>query len=136
MKLVLLDIDGVLNHSNTEWNEWAEGSCVDVLNAITKTNDAKIVVVSAQRIGHDAEYMADMLASVGVEAELVGITPELGVRDAEIKEWVVGHADMITSMVLIDDSYSARYNDIQVQTEWEHGLQDKHIEQANEILNK
>jgi len=94
MKIIFLDIDGVLNHQ--KWYtfrheymdmkvvsdqypkyEFDPGS-VECLNWITDATGAKIVVSSTWRRGRTIEELQELLKSVGVTGEVIGKTPSLG----------------------------------------------------------
>lgn len=138
MKIVLLDIDGVLNHKQTPFNQKVDAICVKRLNTIIDSHACWIVVISAQRIGKTLGQVRELLLELGVRGRLAGMTPEIGGyggRDKEITAWIEEYG--YHRMVLIDDTESQEYKDIQVQPDWTNGgLQDKHINEANEILNK
>lgn len=138
MKLALVDIDGVLNHKWTPFNQKVDPKCVARLNTIIDSHACWIVVISAQRIGKTLAQVRKLLLELGIRGRLAGVTPEIGGyggRDKEIAAWIENYGQH--RMVLIDDAESQAYKDIQVQPDWENGgLQDKHIKQANEILNR
>ena len=113
MKVIFLDIDGVLN--SEEWmvrrfNE-TEGDLiasqypyyefdkklVENLNKIIKATDAKVVVSSTWRLGRSAEELQKLLTDVGFIGEVIDITPHFGApkgfgytipRGCEIEWWL------------------------------------------------
>lgn len=111
MKLVFLDIDGVLN--SRDWlysteqqrleveyqgNEhlMINGEAVARLNRILAASGAKIVVSSSWRCGHKLPRLREILKAAGVEGEVVGATPryvelpndEPAQRGHEIQVWL------------------------------------------------
>lgn len=94
MKIIFLDIDGVLNHQNmTDKVMTPSGpvsaSAVKQLNALTDATDAKIVVSSTWRF--DGIPVFDSLKKAGVTGELIGMTGEgckCCFRGNEILEWI------------------------------------------------
>jgi hypothetical protein len=94
MKVIFLDIDGVLNHQN--WyqyryenidmklvsNEYPkyefDPKSVECLNWITDATGAKIVVSSTWRLGRTVEELQGLLKSVGVTGEVIDKTPSFG----------------------------------------------------------
>lgn len=103
MRLIFLDIDGVLNHGYdpsrvtvhpvTGWGgqhppDYNEGfnyfveSCVIALNALTRSTGAKIVISSAWREVHPLDELRTILRRAGVEGDIIDITP-FDIDDAE-----------------------------------------------------
>lgn len=122
MKLVFLDIDGVLNRNH---EEFIEGSCrhmgrtehplsrelIENLNYLTDYTGAKIVVSSSWRKGETVESMKELLESVGVTGEVVGITGSnpSGIRGIDIRNWIsdnlgARHSEYEDYVILDDDS--------------------------------
>jgi len=125
MRIIFLDIDGVLNKalvaSNSESSDvlkvlpygWMNKSLVENLNKITDETGAKIVISSAWRCSGLGENKK-MLKVFGVTGEVVGQTPHLGqhsVRGNEIKAWLYENKEVLGAdsfnfkqYVIIDDS--------------------------------
>jgi hypothetical protein len=96
MKIIFLDIDGVLN--SQDWYIFRrENVAMDAteaqypfyefdpravarLNRIIEETSAKIVVSSSWRSGQTVETLQKLLNSVGVVGEVVGLTPHLWCR--------------------------------------------------------
>lgn len=100
MKIIFLDVDGVLNKalisSNSEPDDvikgagWMNKSLVKNLNKLTDTTDAKIVVSSSWR-SDSVEETAKHIGSFGVTGEIIGVTKRFGqysVRGNEIAAWI------------------------------------------------
>jgi len=88
MKVVLLDIDGVLNHSGCpldcpcrkdprDMREDFLPELVGRLNTITDKTDAQIVVCSTWRVRQTIEELGAILSKAGVTAPVVDKTPWL-----------------------------------------------------------
>lgn len=140
MKIVFLDIDGVLIHHGSipkHTPRKADPECVARLNKITDATGAKIVISSTWRTMDDIEKTLDRW---GITAEIWGKTPSgydpgrisLGVtRGNEINTWLVESKFKIDSFVILDDD-----NDMEplsghlVQTSFKSGLTDEHVELA------
>lgn len=91
MKVIFLDIDGVLNHemwyrrrfqemdknSETSRHPYYEfdPQSVAELNRIIELTDAKIVISSTWRLGRTTEQLQEILNSVGFKGEIIGRTP-------------------------------------------------------------
>lgn len=147
MKLIFLDIDGVLN--GQEFNKTCGSNsinreCAEHLNAIIAATDAKIVLSSAWRymipgamrlVGF--EYL---LRTHGVNAEnrLIGTTSRDEVvkdREDQISFWLAenGGGEGIESYVVLDDMCVGKHP--QVQTGEKVGLTEEDVAAAIRILN-
>lgn len=114
MKIIFLDIDGVLNHSlwyqaeeplkktasHSEYElSMIDGSKVLLLNSLIEETGAKIVISSSWRKNHTKEELQSLLDCKGFKGEIIGLTPVLyftGLenynysvpRGNEIKAWL------------------------------------------------
>lgn len=88
MKVIFLDIDGVLNCQSTydpyiksEYREYPynhfDPKLVGDLNRITEATSAKIVVTSSWRINRTFEELRDILVKAGVSGKIIGQTERL-----------------------------------------------------------
>lgn len=122
MKIIFLDIDGVLNHQLMYSKEddkikvmgWdISKSSVAVLNKLTDITGAQIVVSSTWRLLNKKEALFDALKNeAGITGNLLDITPNLGVgnlRGNEILHWIkantalVGKYHEYKSYIILDD---------------------------------
>jgi len=99
MKLIFLDIDGVLNHESYYKNrpsehrdEFGELFCPNAslfINELIKLNEAKIVISSTWR-GSGLKVMQEMWQARKMNGEVIGITPHLDhrFRGLEIKAYL------------------------------------------------
>ena len=105
MRVLFLDIDGVLNHGETD--TYFECEKVEILNKILTTTDANLVVTSTWRLGATPEEMDQLLASKGViPGRVIGVTPDLDDRRAqEIQEWLKEWSQRyeVEKIVILDD---------------------------------
>ncbi len=118
MKIIFLDIDGVLN--DTEYRNSHRGidkilspQKMVLLKRITEKTGAKIVLTSTWRAylfkkpifknSEEKEYMIDTFKSFGVH--LYDLTPWINAaeKNLEIKEWLDEHND-IENYVILDDT--------------------------------
>lgn len=126
MKIIFLDIDGVLNNQVMfEYEDDIIGTfggqlsrrCVTQLNEITDKTDAKIVVSSTWRLD---DNITEYLPSAGVTGEIIGITPVLkdrfSLRGNEIHAWIVQNETLIGkhyrdfhSFIILDDDSDMLY---------------------------
>jgi hypothetical protein len=114
MKIIFLDIDGVLNHqlwfkiqknkkvidTDLEYNRsMIDETRVDLLNDLIKETKAKVVISSSWRKNHTKEELQIMLEDKGFVGEIIGLTPCLRFtgfegyvysvpRGNEIKAWL------------------------------------------------
>lgn len=120
MKVIFLDIDGVLNHQkHYEWllttdeptplqrtypyTEFNPKSC-QLLNEIIKETGAEIVVSSSWRL--DGENRLNILFKHFGLPKIYGITPVFNnrVRGDEIKQWLSEHPNVDKYVILDDDT--------------------------------
>lgn len=161
MKLIGLDVDGVLNslagvnrrgQDRREIRDPHHGCTtmfkehVDELNRITRTTDAKLLLISTWRmfVGSKWAPSKEKLFEVfrdfyGIEAEFIGQTPRSrsGVRGYEIADWFVTKQPFEPERFLIidDDSDMAQYGGHLLKTRWATGLTPELADQAIEMLN-
>jgi hypothetical protein len=155
MKVLFLDIDGVLN-SHSFWKRRVELAhsmddkidplAVQRLNRLTDETGAKIVVSSTWRLPYVWSNQFDMLATniknIGITAEVIGMTPDhkksYG-RGGEIQAWMTKAWEdglNIESFVIIDDDSDMDHLlPFLVKTTFTDGLQEEHIESAIKILS-
>lgn len=95
MRLLFLDIDGVLNSAEYVASDRCrerggiigiDRAAVPRLNAITDRTGAGIVVSSSWRIGKTVDRMGEILAAHGVTGEVVSCTPVLTRRYSDHPE--------------------------------------------------
>jgi hypothetical protein len=122
MKVIFLDIDGVLN--SQDWYVYRrdvvemdsvnaqypfyefDPRAIERLNRIIKETDAKIVVSSSWRSGETVESLQRLFDQVGIVGEVIGVTPHLWCkkpyeefdgyrmpRGCEIDWWLDNHGD-------------------------------------------
>ena len=117
MRLVFLDIDGVLNQGYDKVRgapsgfDYSVPSCVLALNGLTRALQASIVISSSWRLEHSLEQLRTVLRGFGVEAPIIDVTPEIddargfpAARIAEICHFL-DHQEhgVVESFVVLDD---------------------------------
>lgn len=156
MKLIFLDIDGVLNDWERPWRDVGDYDpqivprCVKAFNRIIRETEAKIVLSSTWRNLIISEHMSlrgfqVFLTSHGVRGELIGYTREDGdeYRWQEIAAWLCDPKlpsgeclkGKIYRYAIIDDTPEAFGGRPGVQTAGGKGLTDDDAEMVIEILN-
>lgn len=157
MKIIFLDIDGVLNGRYTEETfggyVFVSDEKISLLKEIIDRTNAQIVLVSSWRIGwflkdHYPTYfgeevwlfeaLQEKLGEYGIE--LMDYTEELGNRGEEISNWLKKHnREMIESYVVLDDMDEDElrpHTNKLVQTNSAEGLTESDVGEAIKILNE
>lgn len=147
IKVIFLDVDGVLNSKRTI--RMTKNGCVFVgvrqvknLRRIVRETGAKVVLSSDWRYGRiDARCNEDFLelkrelAKYGIEFH--DYTPETfsGHRGEEIHAWLTGHPE-VSNFVILDDRQDIEpHKDHWVQTCMSRGLGKEETEAAIQLLN-
>jgi hypothetical protein len=142
IKIVFLDVDGVLNHDAAmKAGDQLDSECILRLRRITKEVDL-VVLSSAWRMGGEGAYHVQMLryALRAYGIEIHSMTPKLPgeVRGEEIAVWMTENRIEIDKdkILILDDDADFLWwqKDFLVQTSFETGLTDEHVERALEIL--
>jgi hypothetical protein len=133
MKIIFLDIDGVLNHERfykerfeKRYEEGAiahpyseiDPECITNLNKLIEETGAKVVISSTWR--HSGlEYCLDVLKFHGFEGDIIGVTPDLRhddcLRGNEILKWIKNNKHLVgdyynfTEYVILDDDSDMLY---------------------------
>lgn len=132
MKIIFLDIDGVLNHEafyKERYEKRNDGNviehpysevdpkCVANLNTLITDTNAKIVISSTWR--HSGlSYCEDVLGYHGFMGEIIDITPSSPTRfrGLEILDWIKNNEELIgephynfTEYVILDDDSDMLY---------------------------
>jgi hypothetical protein len=114
MKVIFLDIDGVLNvipQGHDRWGAIFHSHFVDNLNTIIKETGAKIVITSTWRMGNELIGMKQMWLDRNLPGEVVGITPNFMrhygttlCRGKEIDAYLKEHPEIENFVIIDDDS--------------------------------
>jgi hypothetical protein len=157
-RLIVLDVDGVLNQSSTK-ERYRPGFIgfdprnVAILNELwLKTGDtpearAKFLISSSWRKLFTVENMIKTFHDHGVPGEILGRTGShpTGIRGLEIQEWLEHHAPrdlgtgelLVQGLCILDDSNDMGHlRHKLVQTSPWRGLRGKHIPRALKILSE
>ena len=139
VKVVFLDIDGVLNDAFNIQRLMKDEPSLDhleCLKAIIDLTGAEIVLTSTWRLfALSRKIIKNSLAKVGLT--FTDRTKELlKGRTAEINEWLSRHQE-VESFVILDDDWTLLedFPENTVKTSFFKGLLPEHIEKAVKILN-
>jgi hypothetical protein len=151
MKVIFLDIDGVLNVIPTEWDDYGEifhTPLVNNLNHIIESTGAKLVISSSCR-SSGLVFLRNMWLTRNLPGEIYDITPIISrvKRGYEIKKWLNQHPE-VKNYVILDDDIDMlpeqKNNFVQTSENIDHddcidigyGLTKTCAEKAIKILNK
>jgi hypothetical protein len=136
MKVIFLDIDGVLNCATTKerWGGFIGMSEDKVLlfNRILEETGAYVVLSSTWR--HDKDWLETMFRNGLNIDRFIGRTKDLGgMRGFEINEWLSRYQEnhYIENFVILDDDSDMLPGQKLFRTTWEHGLTE---DIANQII--
>ena len=154
MKIIFLDIDGVLNSEMYEASRkddcgdgYIDLSRVKLLADIVNATDAKIVLISSLRLdwdknpdlcGKDGKYINQCLAKYGLS--IMDKTPYFSLfteRRKEVLSWLLDYQSEVERFVIIDDMKDGwgelDYRVVNTNPQG-YGLEEAHVEKAIELL--
>jgi len=155
-KVLFLDIDGVLVNAHTlglpllprervnQRHHQFDQECVEILNFVLRKTGAVIVLSSSWRIGSE-EYFGDLrayIAEQGVKGTVISRTPDAfqvpnedgefdghwSRRGNEIQKWLDDHPAVDKFAIIDDDSDMEHLMPYLVKTNFEEGLQKRHVD--------
>ncbi len=141
--VIFLDIDGVLNtrgflegREESEWSEQIDPRAVARLDALARRSGAKVVISSSWRCYLPVARIEEILRAQGFTGEILGATPRRPPsRGTEIQAWIDAEAEEVVGLVILDDVPEMEHLTPHfVQTTFEEGLLDGHVEEALVIL--
>ena len=147
IKVIFLDIDGVLNDNHTKSTTGMGFKFIDTskilrLKSIVEATDAKLVLSSDWRydredplLNSDFLELRDRLANHGLS--FYDFTPEIDwdSRGLEIQTWLEEHPE-VSQFVILDDRDDMEPNmGHLIQTTMAHGLTDRLAKRAIAFLN-
>lgn len=144
MKVIFLDIDGVLNTSSKlEGDVFTDGghlnkNLIQLLNKLIEDTKAKVVISSTWRKLYTQDQLYSILYNVGFNGEIVGMTGNSshGFRGLEIRQWLLGHPEVTNYIILDDDSDMLLWQANHFfNTDHEFGLTKKIVYKATRFLN-
>ena len=153
MKIVFLDVDGVLNYVGCKHHAYGyyfvEDDKIKLLKEIIDRTEAKIVLSSSWRIERSAQYKYEKPRDYKLYHKLVKKLKEYDLliyshtpvlreyRGKEIDQWLKNwRGETIESFVILDDDADMQpYMDKLIQTSYETGLTREDVEKAVKMLN-
>ena len=156
MKIIFLDIDGVLNSDKYDESRIDKNndnsidlSRVELLASLVKSTDAKIVLTSSWRVewnkisalcGNYGKYINECFSKYGISVlDKTPFISYVGSRSKEVLSWIVNHRSDVESFVILDDmdyGWGVLYSRVVVTNPQGYGLEEEHVEKAIELLNK
>lgn len=155
MRLIFLDIDGVLADQTSMGKRWQvrlprvgiaksspvpplAPSCVERFNRLVSLTGAKVVVCSTWGREFQTEGLGRYLWEEGVRCELLGRTPLCDVyrvRGEDIQQWLDETDAPVESFCILDDHDDmAHLKGRLVRTDTNLGLQDRDVSVAMALL--
>jgi len=155
MRVLFLDIDGVLNHAGCMPLRKERGFdpvCCGLVEMICDATDCRIVISSTWRIGETLESLVPKLKNLGLActARVIGMTPNLrhaqfrdeeGVlrereRVDEISAWLAEHPEVERFAILDDDNDMRGVRHRLVLTSWARGLERAQARRVIQLLQE
>lgn len=139
MKVLFLDVDGVLNnfHQRNFGEVFSSPSCAALNTIIQAVPDLKIVISSAWRIW-GLKYMQNLLTKNGIERAdeiVIDLTGrEQGIRGYQIQCWLDRNPGVTSFVILDDESDMGELMNKLVKTNSFVGLTTTEAEKAIELL--
>lgn len=154
MKVIFLDIDGVLNTEkrllNNNGELYVEKDKIELLKEIIDKTKAKVVLSSTWRVLAQSKDSKEYPKYEAFEIELekhgiaiFGYTPVfLDYRPLEIKMWLESQSDQEICFVSLDDDFEKKdydkygIGDCLIKTDFSTGMTEAHAKRAVELLNR
>ena len=150
MKVIFLDVDGVLNDQDLIFEKFKTKEIeiskdkLLLLKKIITSNDIKVVLSSSWRIGllrkdgkivADTTYHKEFLELLKeYDIEIYDITPSMMSRTEEIRYYLENNKDIESYIILDDEELN---DDNQVKTDFFNGgLTEEHVPLAIDILKR
>ncbi len=154
MKVIFLDIDGVLNSAIYDAERdrsklsYIDKTRLPLLKQIVDATNAKIVLSSTWRehwnrscelCDDNGKYLNDCFAEFGLSIYDKTPDPKLhSDRDEEIREWLLTQRD-VENYVILDDTYynwgNLKDHFVKTSMYFGRGLESRHVLEALKILN-
>jgi len=141
MKIIFLDIDGVLNNciSVGIFHESSTiKNCINLLNQALQVTNSKIVIISSWKDVYNFEVIKKLLFDRGVLKDtIIGCTEKDIPKEKGIKEYLQNNN--VENFVIVDDNLIFQnylFNNFYVKTDSFCGLQTQNLKQITDVLLK
>jgi hypothetical protein len=134
MKVLFLDIDGVINCASTNFKSeyWPlDRYMAFMVGKIVLDTDCQVVLSSSWR--HHPEGMKEVEKRVCKLLDRTGNDPK-GFRGNEIKEWLSNHSE-VTKYAILDDDSDFLPDQPLFKTSWQTGLTEEIMKEVINHLN-
>lgn len=102
MKVLFLDVDGVLNTYNSGGIYTLTKSKLRLLQYIVEQTNCKIVLSSTWRKGRD--HMVVLIRALNYRGlRIHDVTPRIGIRGVEVANWMADNTDVGVVYAILDD---------------------------------
>lgn len=143
MKLIFLDIDGVLcipiKGLQQGVLEEFDGNCVCEFKRVLEETDARIVISSVWRLDHIMPTLIKQFERHGLPVEkIIGKTPDMSThkREIEILKWLEDYGEEVTHWCAVDDgALHLPGNFVRTEFNYDCGLTKEAADQMIAILN-
>jgi hypothetical protein len=134
MKLIFLDIDGVLVTSNSlipsnqYFGHTFDKTCVQNLVEILNATGAKVVISSSWREGRTLAQLQSIFKSNGIEDCVIGLTPSFDngtIRGTEIKAYLDGCNGIDCFVIIDDEEKTGDLEPFLIETEFRTGITER-----------
>ena len=150
MKVIFLDIDGVLNsrawferHGRERGLGHLEPSACARVQRLCDETGAALVISSTWRLIHKRAVIGDMFRARDLTATILGMTAALHTaRGHEIQAWldaspaIAGLGAVDGMVILDDDAEMVHLAPWHVKTHVEHGFTERDLSHAAEVLSR
>lgn len=142
MKILFLDIDGVLNCSDT-FKDQPRGDAIDddmvrCINRVIDVTGCKIIISSAWRFCYTLPVLRRKLGEHGLLPNtVIGVTGRGDGRGNEILAWLALHPEVTCWAAVDDDSFDmGPVKDRLAHTSFQTGILGKHVDQLILLLGE
>lgn len=155
MKVLFLDIDGVLNSAdwyghrphkflkdNPEESDWEcelDPAALALFKKLVHDNpDLQIVISSTWRLNYELDEFKRRFAQMFTiePSRVIDKTPRLGsIRGLEIQDWLNRNPQVTKFAIIDDDSDMGDLMDHLFKTSWQSGIQMSHVKELTEFFN-
>lgn len=149
MKVIFLDVDGVLNSINklkevyqitkkphSGKNYPFDEKCLNNLKDIVEATNSKIVITSYWKNNPESlEILFDKLEEYNLSKSVIGITPNKAYRELEILEYLKNNPTITNYIIIDDDGHMGTLSEDLIKTDIQTGLTKKDIKKCIKKLN-